>query len=49
MSRYARSWPFQSRLVVSTLSIASNDFRARGIICSESFAGFAKKLSSALL
>ena len=49
MSRYARSWPFQSRFVVSTLSIASNDFSARGIIASGSFSGFAKKLSSALL
>ena len=49
MSRYARSWPFQSRLVVSTLSIASNDFSARGIIASDSFSGSEKKLSSALV
>ena len=39
MSRYARSWAFQSRFVVRTLSIASNDFSARGSICSDSFSG----------
>jgi len=36
-------------LVVSTLSIASNDFNAREIAWSLSFSGFAKKLSSARL
>jgi hypothetical protein len=49
MSRYARSWFFQSRFVVSTLSIASNDFSARGNICSLSFSGREKNASSALL
>ena len=43
MSRYARSCAFQSRLVVRTLSIASNDLSARGIVWSRSFSGLGEE------